>query len=78
MPRINFELTGDEVRALVRGEAISLGKLGEYREVTITSKEKRARHDRTDFFTDELLWGGSRISVTNHPNCGLPNYSQDK
>ncbi|WP_368250925.1 hypothetical protein [Enterococcus sp. 2201sp1_2201st1_B8_2201SCRN_220225] len=78
MPRINFELTGDEVRALVRGETISLGKVGGYREITITSKEKRARYNHTDLFTGELLGGGSRISVTNHPNCGLPNYSQDK
>lgn len=78
MPRINFELTGDEVRALVRGETISLGKVGGYREITITSKERLSCHNHTDLFTGELLGGSSRISAPNHPKCGLPNYLQDK
>lgn len=40
MPRINFELTKSETEALMRGEVVSLGKIGEYRDVTITTKKE--------------------------------------
>lgn len=40
MPRINFELTKSETEALLRGEVVSLGKIGEYRDVTVTTKKE--------------------------------------